>query len=78
MGMKQRFPSGEEESQPLDLFKFFEYLLDLIFREILMKTLSNITVPALEIASIRDLNFKITERRDWGWIRKHLFLKRGF
>jgi hypothetical protein len=23
IGMEQRFPSGEKESQPMDLFKFF-------------------------------------------------------
>jgi len=66
MGMEQGLPSREDKPQPLDLFKFFEYLLNLVFREILVKTLSDITVAALEIASIRDLKFKITERRDRG------------
>jgi hypothetical protein len=75
--MKQGLPSREEKSQPLDLFKFFKYLLNLVFREILMKTLSNITVAALEIASIRDLKFEISKRGDWGWIQGHLSQRRS-
>jgi hypothetical protein len=78
MGMEQGLPSREEKSQPLDLFKFFEYLLNLVFREILMKTLPNVTVAALEIASICDLKFEITKRGDWGWIQGHLSLRRSF
>jgi hypothetical protein len=78
MGMKQGLPSREEKSQPLDLFKFFEYLLDLVKREILVKALSDITVAALEIASIRDLKFKIAERRNRGWVQRHLSLRRSF
>jgi hypothetical protein len=35
--------------------------LDLFHRKILMRTLSDITVAALEIAPVGDLEFKITE-----------------
>jgi len=78
MGVKQRLPSGEEESQPLDLFKFFEYPLNLFFRKILMGSFRDITMAAPEIASIGDLKFKITERRDGGWIQGYLSLRRSF
>jgi hypothetical protein len=43
-----------------------------------MRTLSDITVAALEIASICDLKLKITERRDRGGIQSHLSMERGF
>jgi hypothetical protein len=41
-----------------------------------MRSLSDITVAALEIASVCNLEFKITERRDRGGIRSHLSLER--
>jgi hypothetical protein len=78
MRMEQRLPPRNEEPQPLDLFKFFQYRLNLFFRKILMRTFSDITVVALEIASVCHLELKITERRDRGGIQRHFFQKRGF
>jgi hypothetical protein len=43
-----------------------------------MRTFSDITVAALEIASVCNLEFKIAERRDRGGIQRHFFQKRGF
>jgi hypothetical protein len=77
-GMKQRLPPREEKSQTLDLFKFFQYPLNLFLRQILMKTVSDITVTALEIAPVCDLNLKITEGRDRGGIQRHLTLMGSF
>jgi hypothetical protein len=78
MRMEQRFPSRNEEPQSLDLFKFFQNPLNLFFRKILMVTFSDITVAALEIASIRDLKFKIAERGGRGGIQSYHSLERGF
>jgi len=77
-GMEQRFPPRNEEPQSLDLFKFFQYPLNLFFRKILMGALSDITVAALEIASVRNLELEITERGDRRRIQRHLSLERGF
>jgi hypothetical protein len=78
MRMEQRFPSRNEEPQSLDLFKFFQYPLNLFFRKILMRTFSDITVAAFKIASVCNLEFKITERGGRGRIQRHLSLERGF
>jgi hypothetical protein len=43
-----------------------------------MKILSDITVAALKIASVGDLELKIPEGRDRGRIQNDLPLKRGF
>jgi hypothetical protein len=61
MRMEQRFPPRNEEPQSLDLFKFLQHSLNLFFRKILMRTFSDITVAALEIASVCNLELKITE-----------------
>src|SRR4030042_964978 len=76
--MEQRFPPGNEEPQSLDLFKFLQYPLNLFFGKVLMRTLSDITVTALEIASVCNLELKIPERGDWGRVRRHLSLEGGF
>jgi hypothetical protein len=76
--MEQRFSPRNEEPQSLDLFKFFQYPLNLFLRQILMKTVSDITVAALEIAPVCDLNLKITEGRDRGGIQRHLTLMGSF
>jgi hypothetical protein len=78
MRMEQRFSSRNEEPQSLDLFKFFQYPLNLFLRKILMRTFSDITVAALEIASVCNLELKIAERRDRGRIQGRLSLERGF
>jgi hypothetical protein len=66
--MEQGFPSREEKPQTLDLFKFFEYFLNLFYGKILMGALWDITVTALEITPIGDLKFEIAERRGWGGV----------
>jgi hypothetical protein len=43
-----------------------------------MKTFSDITVAALEIASVCNLQFKITERGARGGIQRCISLERGF
>jgi hypothetical protein len=43
-----------------------------------MRILPDITVAALEIAPVGDLELKITEGRDRGRIQSDLLLKRGF
>jgi len=78
MRMEQRFPPRNEEPQSLDLFKLFQYPLNLFLRKILMGTFSDIAVAALEIASVCNLELKITERGDRGRIQRHLSLERGF
>jgi hypothetical protein len=42
--------------------------LDLSDGEILMETIPDIAVAALEIAPVRYLEFKIPERGDGGWV----------
>jgi hypothetical protein len=43
-----------------------------------MRTFSDITVAALEIASVCNLELKIAKRRDGGKIQRHLSLERTF
>jgi hypothetical protein len=43
-----------------------------------MRTFSDITVAALEIASVCNLELKITERGDRGRVRRYLSLERSF
>jgi hypothetical protein len=66
--VEQRLPSGQEEPQPLNLFKFLQCPLNLFPCEILVRNLSDIAVAALKIAPVGDLKLKIAERRGRGRI----------
>jgi hypothetical protein len=43
-----------------------------------MRTFTDVTVAALKVAPVGDLELEIPERRDRGRIQNDLLLKRGF
>jgi hypothetical protein len=49
--------------------------LNLLSREILVRTFTDVTVTALKVAPVGDLEFKIPEGRGWGRIQNDLPLE---
>jgi hypothetical protein len=72
MRVEQRLPSGQEESQPLNLFKLVQHLFNLLPREVLMGTFTDVAVAAPEVTPVGDLELKVPEGRDRGRIQNDL------